>query len=378
MIGLKGIPFGEDGGGVERHVEELSLRLVKLGHEVIAYVRPKFTADGVTEYKGVKLISIFSIPTKNLDTITYTFLATLNVIFQPVDIVHFHGVGPSTLAWIVRIFKPKAKVIVTFHSIDRFHKKWGWFARLYLAWGEWTACHFAHHTIAVSRAIQQYCLHKFNKKTEYIPNGISLRKFNLNRDNKIKKLGVQKDGYLLTVARLVKHKGIHYLIVAYKKMEQKFGIDPQNWPGGVIRKLVIVGAPSYTHDYLNYLKKIAGDDKNIIFAGFQTGETLAQLFANAYLYVHPSESEGLSITILEALSYGKCVLSSNIPENLEVLDHGGYSFESKNVNDLYEKLVYLFDFEEDVRRRGTHGFKFVKEHFDWDNIAKELEVVYKI
>jgi len=89
MIGLKGIPFGEDGGGVERHVEELSLRLVKLGHKVTAYVRPKFTADGVTEHKGVKLVSVSSIPTKNLDTITYTFLATINVIFQPVDIVHF-------------------------------------------------------------------------------------------------------------------------------------------------------------------------------------------------------------------------------------------------------------------------------------------------
>ncbi len=376
MIGLKGIPFSEDGGGVERHVEELSTRLIKLGHEVIVYVRPRFTEKGLTMYQGIELISTPSVSTKNLDTITHTFFSVLNVLSQKVDIVHFHGVGPSTLAWLVRIFKPKAKVVVTFHSIDRFHKKWGFFGRLYLAWGEWTACHFAHQTITVSRALEQYCLHRFKKETVYIPNGVSLRKHNLNRDNKIKIFDIARGEYILTVARLVKHKGIHYLIQAYKKLAEHFGADASNWPGGIKRKLVIVGAPSYTHNYLAYLKQLAGENKNIIFAGFQGGETLAQLFANAYLYVHPSEAEGLSTTIIEALSYGKCVLSSNIPENLEVLDHGGYSFESKNVNDLFEKLVYLFDFEEGVKRRGEHGFEFVKSHFDWEKIVKDVEKVY--
>jgi glycosyltransferase involved in cell wall biosynthesis len=374
MIGQKGIPFIRD-GGVERHVEELSARLVKRGHEVYVYVRPRFIINKKKVYEGIKLISLPSIPTKNLDTITHTILATVHVLFKKVDIIHYHSVGPSTLAWIPRIFKPRAKVIVTFHSIDRFHKKWGWFAKMYLGWGEWTATHFPHKTIAVSRAIQKYCKEKFNKDVVYIPNGVNIEK--IKAQNKIKQFGLKKDDYILTVARLIKHKGIHYLIGAYRKMESTFGTDPKNWPGGEIRKLVIVGAPSFTDDYFAYLNKLAEQSPNIIFTGFQGGDTLKQLFANAYLYIHPSEAEGLSMTILEAMSHGTCVLISNIPENLEAIDHSGFSFETKNVDDLYEKLVYLLNFPEGVKRRGERGFKFIKENFDWEKIVKMVEEVYK-
>lgn len=374
MIGQKGVPFVSD-GGVERHVDELATRLAARGYEVLAYVRPRFIIKGQKIYKGVRLISLPSIPTKNLDTITHTFLATIHVLFQKVDIIHYHSVGPSTLAWIPRIFKPKTKIVVTFHSIDRFHKKWGPFARIYLGWGEWTATHFPHKTIAVSMAIKKYCKEKFNKELIYIPSGVTGEK--IEADDKIKQFGLGKDDYILTVARLIKHKGIHYLIEAYRKLEKKFGNDPRNWPGGKIRKLVIVGAPSFTEDYFTYLNKLAAESSNIIFAGFQTGEPLKQLFANAYLYVHPSEAEGLSVTILEAMSYGTCVLISDIPENLEAIDHSGFSFKTQDVEDLYQKLVYLLDFSEGVKRRGQAGLEFIKEHFNWDNIVERVEEVYK-
>lgn len=374
FIGQKGIPFISD-GGVERHVDELATRLAARGHEVYVYVRPRFIINKQKIYKGVHLIPLPSIPTKNLDTISHTLLATIHVLFKKIDIIHYHSVGPSTLAWIPRLLKPKTKIIVTFHSIDRFHKKWGWFARLYLGWGEWTATHFPHKTIAVSYAIKKYCKEKFGKEVFYIPSGVTIEK--VEGDDKIKQFGLEKDGYILTVARLIKHKGIHYLMEAYRQMEKKFGNDPQKWPGGKIRKLVIVGAPSFTDDYFAYLNKLAEQSPNIIFTGFQTGETLKQLFANAYLYIHPSEAEGLSITILEAMSYGTCVLISDIPENLEAIDHSGFSFKNKSVKDLYEKLIYLLDFPEGVKRRGEQGLKFIKDQFDWEEIVKKIEKLYK-
>jgi glycosyltransferase involved in cell wall biosynthesis len=373
MIGQKGIPFIRD-GGVERHVEELATRLVSRGHEVYVYVRPRFIINGQKIYKGVNLISLPSIPTKNLDTITHTFLATLHVLFKKVDIIHYHGVGPSTLAWIPRLLKPRAKVMVTFHSIDRFHKKWGWFARIYLGWGEWAACRFPDRTIAVSQSIQKYCRGRFKRETFYIPNGVSVEK-SVGAD-KIEQFGLKKKEYILTVARLIRHKGIHYLIQAYINLEKKFGTEAKYWPGGKIKKLVIVGAPSFTDDYSAYLNKLAEQSENIIFTGFQTGEPLKQLFANAYLYVHPSEAEGLSITILEAMSYGTCVLISNIPENLEAIDHSGFSFETKDISDLYEKLIYLLSAPEIVDGRGERGKKFVEDNFNWDRIVMETEKIY--
>lgn len=374
MIGQKGIPFDQDGGGVDRHVEELSKRLVQMGHQILVYVRPRFTATGVTEFEGIKLISMPSISTKHLDTITHVFLATINALFRKLDIIHYHGVGPSTLAWLVRIFKPNTKVVVTFHSIDRFHKKWGWLARLYLGRGEWTACHFAHRTIVVSDSLQKYCLKKFRKDTVYIPNGVNIKV--MEKDDQLSQFGLTKDHYLLTVARLVRHKGIHHLIKAYKKMEESFAADEASWPGGRLVKLVIVGSPSYTPDYLSYLKHLAQESKNIVFTGFQSGETLSQLFANAYLYVHPSEAEGLSTTILESLSYGMPALISDITENLEAIDHSGFTFKTNDVDNLYNQLVILLKHSELITAKKEVAIRFIKRCFNWDKIVKKVEKEY--
>ena len=377
MIGAKTIPFTGYGGGVEQHVEQLSVRLKEWGHEVTVYSRVRLP-DGQKFFKGVRVQYLPSIRTKHLDTISHVFLSTLHALFQPIDIIHYHGVGPSTLAWIPWLFKPKVKVVVTFHSIDRFHKKWGLLARLYLGWGEWTACHFTHRTIAVSKSIQEYCWQRFGRETVYIPNGVSFeRRSESLHDNKIRKFGLVKDSYILTVARLVRHKGIHYLIEAYKKILSVYGTDPKNWPGGRVRDLVIAGAPSYTEDYYAYLKTLAAGVPQIKFVGFQGGATLAQLFSNAYLYVHPSEAEGLSTTILEAMSHGTCVLVSDIPENLESIDHAGFTFKARNIRDLYDMLAYLLDFPEAVKKHGAQGMSYIKQNFNWDEIVLKVEEVYK-
>lgn len=363
MLGLKGIPVGDYGGGIERHVEELAERLARRKHRVFVYVRSyTLTKRQPRTWRGIHLIPLPTIQRKNIETIIHTFLATLHVLFMPVQVVHYHGVGPATLAWIPRIFKPGARVIVTFHSIDRFHKKWGVFARWYLGFGEWAATHFPHKTIVVSHTLQVYVHRRYKTPGVFIPNGVEIR--TVRRGDKLAQFKLRRGGYLLTVARLVKHKGIHYLIQAFR------GIKTD-------KKLVIVGAPSFTDDYAEYLAKLAADDPRIIFTGFQSGETLAQLFAHAYFYAHPSEAEGLSVTILEAMAYGSAVLISNIPENLETIDHSGFSFETRNVLDLRKKIVDLLANPNRVRERARKGREFVRRKFNWEQIVKETERVYQ-
>lgn len=364
MIGQKGIPrSGELGGGIETHVEELAVRLAERGHKVFVYVRPWFQEQKERRYKKVQLIRRWTFESKNLEAIIHALLCTLHVLKKDVDIIHYHGVGPSTLAWIPRVFKPGAKVVVTFHSQDRFHKKWGLFARLYLGWGEWTACKFPHETICVSHNLQVYCARKFRTQTHYIPNGVSVHV--VGKNNELAQFGLKPNGYFLVVARLVQHKGIHYLIQAYQGLRTR-------------KKLVIVGSPSFSEQYLKFLKALAEGNRNIIFTGFRSGETLRQLFAHAYLYVHPSESEGLSITILEAMSYGNCVLISDIPENLEAIDHSGFSFRTGSVLDLRNKLSYLLKNTDEITRKGALAKKFIRKYFNWDNIVKNTETLYRL
>jgi len=93
MIGQKGVPAVF--GGIEKHVEELGAQLAKK-HEVLVYARNWYTPKNITEYKGMKIIHRGTLHTKHLDAIVHTFISTMDAIFfKKVDVIHYHGVGPS-------------------------------------------------------------------------------------------------------------------------------------------------------------------------------------------------------------------------------------------------------------------------------------------
>ncbi len=93
--------------------------------------------------------------------------------------------------------------------------------------------------------------------------------------------------------------------------------------------------------------------------------------------MHPSEYEGLSLTILEAMSFGKCVLVSDIAENREVIDHSGIPFEVSSVDDLQEKMTELVNHPEIVSARANLAMGYMKQHFDWGKIVEETEGLYE-
>ena len=372
MIGQKGFEIGERGGGIEQHVRALSLYLGKRGHEVTVYARRKYDKEdrgGGSKAEGREGnrpgVTIRFIPTiyrKNLEAIVHTFLSTVDAMLRDYDVIHYHGVGPATLSWIPRLLKPKARVVVTFHSQDRYHAKWGWFARTYLEFGEWAACNFPHATLAVSHVIKIYARDRFKKNIIYIPNGAEVQ--NVTATDEIAKFGLVAGKYVLNVGRLVPHKGIHTLIEAWKKLE--IG----NW------KLVIVGAATYTSGYEEKLRASIEGRDDILMLGYRSGEALRQLFAHAYLYVQPSESEGLPVVVLEAMSYGRPVLVSDIPENLEAMRNAGFSFENKSVDDLADKFGDLVAHPEIVAEAAKSTQEVVRRHFNWEIIAVHTEAVY--
>ena len=124
---------------------------------------------------------------------------------------------------------------------------------------------------------------------------------------------------------MVRHKGIHYLIEAYQNLKTD-------------KKLVIVGDGAFTDEYVSELKKQAEGNPNIIFTGNQSGQTLDQLYLNAYTFVQPSEYEGLSVALLEAMSAGLPCVVSDIEANMEAVEQTGLSFQSKDVAGLQAKL----------------------------------------
>lgn len=367
FIGQKGIPALS--GGVEKHVEKIATRLADKGHDVTVYVRPHYTPATLTEFQGVKLVHIGSIPTKHLDAITHTLFSTLHALFQPYDVIHYQSIGPSVLSILPRLLKPKTRVVATFHSRDYFHKKWNMFARLCLRFAEYLTCTFPEKTIVISETLVSYAEKKYRKQFAFIPNGAEV---SFEPDTEpVMSFGLRPKRYILSVSRLIEHKGIHYLIKAFQELE-RMGKMPNNF------KLVIVGKNSETADYENYLKFMSANQENIVFLGERTGKELASLFSHAAVFVQPSEDEGLSLALLEAMGYGILPIVSDIPANVEAVQgECGVIFKSKDVESLKNKLAYFINRPEEAEKIGVMARERIEKNYSWDAIAKKTLEVYK-
>lgn len=366
MIGCKGIPAAfSQGGGIETHVEELATRLAKAGHKVTVYVRPYANPDGLKSYKGVKLITLPTVRRKNLDAIVATFLASVHVLFEKADIVHYHAVGPSTLAWIPRLFKPGCKVVATFHGQDRFHEKWRWPARLYLKFGEWAVKTFPHATIAVSHSLQLLCKRKKPCHVWYIPNGVEPIRRTAGTDE-LRRFGLEPGRYFYLLSRFIPVKAIEDAIRAFREVRTDM-------------RMAVIGyaGPNRTEQaYESRLRELASSDPRIVFTGKQTGEVLHQLVGHAYAMVHPSRSEGLSFSVLEAMANGRLVIMSDIEPNLELIDHSGIAYQVGNVSALRDAMVWALADPGMVKERGSRAAEVVKHLYSWDSVVSRTEALY--
>lgn len=369
FIGQKGIPTLS--GGVEKHVEKLSVELRRLGHDVTVYTRPHYTPRDKESYKGVRLISLPSIHTKHLDAISHTLFATLHALFQGYDVIHFQSIGPSILSFIPRIFIPRTRVVATFHSRDYLHQKWGWFAQLCLKAAEFFTCHIPERTVAVSEHLAGYARSFYGSQAIAIPNGAEVEP--CHDQTVLSQYRLRPGNYVLSVSRLVGHKGIQYLIKAFMELEDTTKL-PNNY------KLVIVGTHTgtkETKEYEAYLKLMAAGRSNIIFTGELTGTPLATLFTEAGMFVQPSEDEGLSVALLEAMAFGLPIIVSDIPANVEAIRGGaGVTFPTKDVDGLKQELAYYINRPEEAVKLGVKAKDRVVEHYSWEAIAAKTVELY--
>jgi glycosyltransferase involved in cell wall biosynthesis len=355
MIGSRGIPVVYS--GIESSLEQICPRLVSRKHEVTVYCRSRYSTIP-SNYQGVNLIKLPSINTKHLDTISHVFITLMNSLVKHFDIIHIHAIGPALLSFLPKL--KRTKVVLTIHGLDWQRAKWNKFAKFCLKIGEKSSTWFPDKIIVVSKVLKDYYQKRYGIAPCYIPNGTVIP--DIKSPNIMKKWGLKQNNYILFVGRLVPEKGCHYLIQAYNELETNL-------------KLVIAGDSAYDRRYVQSLKEIS-KSRNIIYTGFISGVLLEELLSNAYLYVLPSEIEGLSISLLEAMSYARCVVTSDIQENLEVINDYGYSFKNKDYKDLKRILKKLLVMPDTVHSFGTKAREYTKQNFSWDIIINQLEEVY--
>lgn len=363
MLGHKRIPSRE--GGIEIVVEELSTRMAARGHQVTCYNRKgKHVSGGrvekIKEYKSVRIKEVLTVDKKGLAAMTSSFFACLSAAFGKYDVVHIHAEGPAFFSFI-----PKwsgKKVVVTIHGLDWNRAKWGKFASWYIKTGERNAVRFANEIIVLSQGVKEYFWNTYKRKTCFISNGVSRPEIREARE--IKEFGLVKDNYILYLGRIVPEKGEHYLIKAFKEIETD-------------KKLVIAGGISDTAEYGRELKNLAKDDDRVIFTGFVQGRLLEELYSNAYVYCLPSDLEGMPLSLLEAMSYGNCCLTSDIEECSEVVENRAVTFKKSNAEDLKNKLGWLISHEKEVQKYKDEAADFICNKYSWDDVVEKTLNLYR-
>ncbi len=360
VTGLRGVPA--TWGGVEHQCEQTYARLAARGHQVTIYARTHYVPEGMDFYRGMTVRRLPTINTRYTEAFVHTFLSVLDIIRTQPRIVHIYAQGPCLFSPLVRLFRPRIRIFFTCTGLDWQRKKWPRWASRVIRLGEVFSALFPHYRITVSKDLQNYYRTVYGVSTHYIPNGVEKAK--RRAPAIIRDFGLEGGGYFLSVGRLVPEKRIEDLVKAFLAGPRR-------------SKLVIVGGSAGTEEYVERLKEAAAGARNIIFAGYQFGDALAEFFSNALAFVTPSELEGLPLTLLEAMSYGLPCIISDIPPHMEVLDDHRFKFPVGDVRALSNLMNEIEGMEEsELAAVGRHAVEIVERRFDWDGIADQIERLY--
>nr|WP_300788628.1 glycosyltransferase family 4 protein [uncultured Acetatifactor sp.] len=356
-------------GGVEVVVAELARRQAARGHDVTCYNRsghhvsgPEFDVPKAKQWNGIHMKYVPTIQGKGFSAVSASFFAALSCASGDYDIVHIHAEGPAYFAWLPKLFGKK--VVTEIHGLDWQRAKWNsGLGSRFIKKGERNAVRYSDHIIVLSRNMQKYFEDTYRRKTTVISNGIN-RPVRRRADIISKEYGLEENGYILFLSRLVKEKGADYLIKAYRQLRTE-------------KKLVIAGGASDSDEYVEMLKEACIGCEKIIFTGFVKGEKLEELYSNAYLYVLPSDLEGMPITLLEAMSYGNCCVVSDIRECTEVVEDKAVVFRKADTEHLREKLQQLCDDPDKVEMYRGNAADYICGRFRWDEASDRILSIYE-
>ena len=365
VTGTRGIP--NILGGIETHCEELMPRIAKKGVDITLTRRKGYAVDMLQEWEGIRLVDIYTPKLKGVEPIWHTFVSVLWAWRHGCNIVHIHAIGPGLITPLAKMFG--MKVVVTHHSLNYEHEKWGWFAKMMLRAGEWCSMKWADEVVVISKAIKRIVDEKYNRKgVHLIPNGVKRTEI-VNDEEYLKELGLEKRGYVLGLGRFVPEKNIDHLVEAYKKAFPKANESCGNVSCGRRIKLVLAGEATGADESVRKIV-VEAEKEGVIMPGFVRGEKLKCLLSNARCFVLPSSHEGMSIALLEAMSYGLPVIVSDIAANKDM----GLPEE------CYFKLGDIEQLSNKLKRNADDEFSMINynmKEYDWDDIAEKTFEVYR-
>ncbi|EQB63735.1 MAG: Glycosyl transferase group 1 [candidate division Zixibacteria bacterium RBG-1] len=281
------------------------------------------------------------------------------------DVIHVHWVVPHFWFGFLARLVSQAPIVSTFYGVElRWVKTKVSALKPFLKW----SIKSSDKIIAISQDTYKAVVDLYNREVEIIPYGVSLSEKDWSREKSL-----AKPRSILFVGRLVERKGARYLIEAFGRIVK----DTQ-------AQLVIVGQGPEKEKLQKLAKEKNLDDK-IIFAGFVDDESLKNYYQNCSVFVLPAitdekgDTEGLGVVLIEALSYKKPVVASNVGGITDIVidKKTGILVPEKNSDELAMALKKILADTNLAKRLGEEGYKYVQEKFGWDRIIKQLKDVYE-
>lgn len=350
ILGTRGIPARY--GGFERLADQLSRRLVERGHRVTVYCRKPFTAPADIVDGRIRRVILPTISSKYFDTLFHTFLSIMHVIFTDAEVLLICNVANSPFAWIPRMVGKPAALNVD--GLDRKRRKWNFLGQWFLHFCELASAYTPTRLVTDARAIQEYYLLRYRRKSEMIGYGADPPG---NCDH-LADFGLASRQYILYVARLEPENNPELVLRAYKNLAT-------DWP------LVVVGGNTYSPSYVRLLESLA--DKRVIFTGPVYDDRYWTLQQNAGLFIFAGEIGGIHPALVEAMAAGNAILYLDTVTNRETAGDCGLSFVSE---DLHAKLAQLLADPAQVEELRERARRTARQKYAWDKIVDQYETLF--
>lgn len=348
LLGARGVPAAY--GGFETLFEELGSGLVERGFDVTVYCRSRYTPRSLESYRGMRLVTLPTLPTKYLDTPVHTFLAALHCAGRPFDAALL--VNAANVVFVPLLRSAGVPVALNVDGIERRRAKWGPPGRLVYALSEWLATRLPDALVTDARTVRAHYLERFGADSTVIPYGVTPRPRPPGPE--LARLGLTSRRYLLYVSRFEPENNPHRVVEAYRRV------------GGEL-PLVMVGTAPYARRFIARLRQAA--DPRVLFPGAIYGEGYRELLSHALLYLQATEVGGTHPALVEAMGYGNCVVVNDTAENREVAGPAGAYFRAGEPETLAREIDRLLADAELRRELAAAASALAAERYRWDLVV---------
>lgn len=340
-------------GGIETYMFNLCTKLVQRGYEPIVYCESD--RHHVEYVNGFKVIYWKSPKSIYVCKIWLGLKSTLHALFveKGVSVFHYNAWPPSLWNWIPRLFNRKS--LMMGHGIEWKHTKYSNLQKRILKFMEFVTAKINKNLVMCSEYQTCYFKDNYGRNCITIPCAINLpAKDYVPESDILNRYSLVHGKYYLYLGRLVQVKNPDCLIKSFVKAKLS---DV---------KLVMAGSNDVDPDYVEYLKDLGKESPDVIFTGVVYGSDKDALLANCRAFCIPSTSEGLAITLLEAMSFSKAVIASDIDGNREALGDNALWVKAEDEETLREQLVYSDSNVDKLYQSGLLNRCRVEELYTWD------------